>query len=166
MYGELKNTRLCRATMGAIFDTVLCGANTSDHGGYINCNGTRQYQPKENDYMCHAKYLVSPSHDGVLTSKRFSLYWPFEGRIHYSPVYSPPKGPWMRSFEVSFVDSLKSHENKQLPELHDDIIKWWISPHKGQWRGWFLWFAPEQTAKQTIETPVISDAIAHIMTSL
>ena len=29
-----------------------------------------------------------------------------------------------------------------------------------------LWTAPEQTFKQTLETPVIWDAIAHIMTSL
>ena len=28
----------------------------------------------------------------------------------------------------------------------------------------FLWSVPEQTAKQTIETPVIWDAIAFIMT--
>ena len=32
--------------------------------------------------------------------------------------------------------------------------------------GCFLWSAPEQTAKQTIETPVISDAITLIMASL
>ena len=30
----------------------------------------------------------------------------------------------------------------------------------------FLWIAPEQTAEQTIETPVIWDAIVRIMTSL
>ena len=30
----------------------------------------------------------------------------------------------------------------------------------------FLWSAPEQTAEQTIETPVIWDAMALIMTSL
>ena len=30
----------------------------------------------------------------------------------------------------------------------------------------FLWSAPEQTVEQTIETPVIWDAIALIMTSL
>ena len=30
----------------------------------------------------------------------------------------------------------------------------------------FLWTAPEQTFEQTIEAPVIWDAIAHIMTSL
>ena len=35
---------------------------------------------------------------------------------------------------------------------------------KGQWC--FLWSAPEQTVEQTIETPVIWDAIALIMTSL
>ena len=30
----------------------------------------------------------------------------------------------------------------------------------------FLWSAPEQTVEQTIETPVIWDAMALIMTSL
>ena len=30
----------------------------------------------------------------------------------------------------------------------------------------FLWSAPEQTVQQTIETPVIWDAIVHIITSL
>ena len=97
--------------MLVIFDTVLCGANTFGHGRHINCNGTRQYQPKGYYYMRHAKYLVSPSHHGVITSKRFPCCWPFVGRIHCWPVYFPHKGPWMRSFEVSFVDSLKIHEN-------------------------------------------------------
>ena len=31
---------------------------------------------------------------------------------------------------------------------------------------WFLWFVPEQTVEETIETPVIRDAIALIMMSL
>ena len=39
---------------------------------------------------------------------------------------------------------------------------------ENQWRGalMFLWTAPEQTAEQTIETPVIWDPIAIIMTWL
>ena len=135
MYGEQNNTRLCKEAMVVMFDTVLCGANTFEHGRHIWCNGTRQYQPKGNYYLRHAEYLVSLSHDGVMTSKRFPYCWPFVGRIHCSPVYFPHKGPWMRSFEVSFVDSLKIHENSYLPESHEDVIKWWIFPHKGQWRG-------------------------------
>ena len=75
MYGKQNDTRLCRVAMVAIFDTVLCGANTFDHGTHITCNDTKQYQPKGNDYMRHAKYLVSPSNDGVMTSKRFRYYW-------------------------------------------------------------------------------------------
>ena len=71
MYGEQSNTRLCKVAMVVIFDSVLCGANTFDHGRHIWCNGTRQYQPKGNYYKRHAKYLVSQSHDGVMTSKRF-----------------------------------------------------------------------------------------------
>ena len=66
---------------------------------------------------------------------------------------------------------------------HDDTIKWTFSvllaicegnhrspvdsPHKGQWRGALMFFlsAPEQTAEQIIEAPVIWDAITLIMTS-
>ena len=42
------------------------------------------------------------------------------------------------------------------------------SPQKGRWRRalMFLWYAPEQTTVQTIETLVIQDAVALIMTSL
>ena len=42
-------------------------------------------------------------------------------------------------------------------------------PPKGKWHGaliFVLWSAPEQTADQTIEMPVIWDTIAPIMTSL
>ena len=45
----------------------------------------------------------------------------------------------------------------------------WIPLTKGQWRGalmFFLWNAPEQTAKQTIEMMVTRYAMALIMTSL
>ena len=67
--------------------------------------------------------------------------------------------------------------------IHDDVIKWkhfphywpfvrgihqWITPTKASdvelW--YFLWFVPEQTAFETIETPVIWDAIMLIMMSL
>ena len=75
----------------------------------------------------------------------------------------------------------------EATRLHDDVIKWkhfprcwpfvwgihWSpvnSPHKGQWHDeelWsFLWSAHELTVQQTVETPVIWDAIALIMTSL
>ena len=66
---------------------------------------------------------------------------------------------------------------------HDDVIKWkhfvcyWpfvrgiqrspvdsLHSDAGLW--WYLWSAPEQTIGQIIETPVISDAIAPILTSL
>ena len=66
---------------------------------------------------------------------------------------------------------------------HDDVINWkhfpryWPlcegnhgptmdSPHKGQWRRAliFLWSSSEQTAEQAIETPVIWDAVALVVT--
>ena len=68
---------------------------------------------------------------------------------------------------------------------HDDVIKWkdfrvtdplWGESADHRWiplteasnaeRWYFPWSAPGQTVEQTIETPVIWDAIAFIMTSL
>ena len=161
MYGEQNNTRLCKVAMVVIFDTVLCGANTFDHGRHIWC--TRQYQPKGNDNMRHAKYLVSPPHDGVMTSKRFPYCWPFIGRNHCSPVYFPHKGPLMRSFEFSFVDSLKVHENSCLSRMKTSSSGRFPSDKE---YGCFLRSGLEQTAEQRIQTPVISDVIALVMSSL
>ena len=73
-----------------------------------------------------------------------------------------------------------------LHNLRDDVIKlkhfprywpfvwvdipndWWISLTKASdaWLWYFFWSRPEQTVQQTIETPVIWDAIALIMKSL
>ena len=41
-------------------------------------------------------------------------------------------------------------------------------PHKDRQRGalYFVWSAPDQTVEQTIETPIIWDAIELIMTCL
>ena len=170
MYGEQNNTPLCKVhvAMVVIFDTVLCGANPFDHGRHIWCNGTRQYQPKGNYYMRHAKYLVSPSHDGVMTSKRFPYCWPFVGRIHCSPVYFLTKDRecgalrvlslivwrFMRTF--SCLSRMKASSNGGFP----------LTKASDAERGCFLWSVPEQSAKQIIETQVISDVIALIMTSL
>ena len=48
-----------------------------------------------------------------------------------------------------------------------EIHQWLVdSPHKGQLhRALMFWSATEQTVEQTIETPVIWNAIALIMTS-
>ena len=66
--------------------------------------------------------------------------------------------------------------------VHDDVTKWKPFPRYWPFCEWnppviltkasdaelwcFLWSAPEQTVEQTMETPVIWDAIALIMTSL
>ena len=127
MYGEQNNTRLCKVAMVVIFDTVLCGANTFDHGRHIWCNGTRQYLTKGNYYMRHAKYLVSPSHDGVMTSKRFPYCWPFVGKIHCSPCISPAKDRecgalrfhslivWRFMRTVSCLSRMKTSSNGGFP---------------------------------------------------
>ena len=64
-----------------------------------------------------------------------------------------------------------------MAKMHDDVINRNIFLFTGQW--WilltkasdaelscFLWSTPEQTVEQTIDTPVIWDAIALFNTSL
>ena len=84
--------------------------------------------------------------------------------------------PWEVTYSTLYVLNLSKH---------DDVIKWehflryWLfvwgihrspvnSPHKGQWRGALMMslILHEPTVEQTMETPVIWDAIALIMTSL
>ena len=92
-------------------------------------------------------------------------------------------------FNFKVVDKFKTKTKaRNTPEpypTHDEVMKWkpfpryWPfvreihrslvnSPQEGQWRGalMFLWSAPEKTVVQTIETPLIWDAIALIMMSL
>ena len=54
------------------------------------------------------------------------------------------------------------------PLLGESIGLRWFPLRKGQWRGGsiFFWSALEQTVEQTIEMPVIWDAIALIIMSL
>ena len=120
MYGEQNKTRLYRVDIVATFDTVLSGANTSDHVRHIYCNGTRQYQPKGNYYICHGIPSFSIPwwrHD----IETLSLLLTLCTENHCSLVYSPHEGPWMGSFEVSIVDRVKNHENKQLVVR----VAWW-----------------------------------------
>ena len=84
-----------------------------------------------------------------------------------------------------FVFFLFQHEHVMVEELLQTLVGvvdtqllecvvlkkgkvWWIPLTKASdtERWCFLWSTPEQTAEQTIETPVIWDAIALIMTSL
>ena len=69
--------------------------------------------------------------------------------------------PWFRNFFVkhfprywSFLREFLGHRWIPLPKTSDAEL--WC----------FLWSAPEQMVEQTIETPVIWDPIALIMTSL
>ena len=101
---------------------------------------------------------------------------------------------WTTPFRVIFVNRhYKSNKNgidqrykhNKAHQNHDDVIKWkhfprylpfmrestghrWIPLTKASntelW--YFLWSASEQTTEQALETPVICDAIALIMTSL
>ena len=92
-----------------------------------------------------------------------------------------PRGQWFIQTHLSLDHAC----GKPADNIHDDVIKWKHFP-----RYWpflrqsighrripftmaidaelccFLWFAPEQTVEQTLDTPVIWDAIALIMMSL
>ena len=61
MYGEQKNTRLCRVTMVAVFDIVLYGADTSDHGIGILI-AMAQYTNQEEMTTCVKRntYILNP----------------------------------------------------------------------------------------------------------
>ena len=91
----------------------------------------------------------------------------------------------MLSGRVEYNGVLYTNLHMRMDFIHamygeyDDVIKWkhlcgeftgdwWIPLTKASDAAlWcFLWSAPEQTVEQTIETPVIRDTIAPIMTSL
>ena len=110
-----------------------------------------------------------------------------DGRTEWNQ-YTPPTTSLCGGYNdrIDNVQALGQVMTWYRASADDDVIKWkhfpryWSfvrgihrspvnSPHKGQWRGalmFFLWSASEQTVEQTIETPVIWDAIALIMTSL
>ena len=108
------------------------------------------------------------------------------------PVNSPHKGPVTRKM-FPFDDVIMVTKffpgpyflKLSLKMPYNDIIKWKYFPHywpfvrESTGHRWvpltkandtelwcFLWSAPEQMAEQTIETPLIWDAIVLIMTSL
>ena len=109
-------------------------------------------------------------HDGVIKWKHFPCYWDFVRGIHQWPVNCPHKGRVMRSFDVFFDMHLKKQSSKQsrCPLCRQFTGHWWIPlTEASDAELWcFLWSAPEQTVEQTIETPLIWDAIVLIMTSL
>ena len=101
--------------------------------------------------------------------------------IHYSMQYAHVF-VMLCNIMVEIV-RVKQSWRKWVP--HDDVIKWQHFPHNWPFvRGihrspwipltkasdeelwYFLWSASEQTVEQTLEAPVIWDAITLIMTSL
>ena len=79
---------------------------------------------------------------------------------------------WTESLAYSFQSYMMTSSNGNIFRVTGPL--WgeftghrWIPPTKASdaelWS--FLWSAPEQTAEQTVETPVIWDTIALIMTS-
>ena len=55
-------------------------------------------------------------HDDVIKWKHFPRYWPFERRIHWSPVNSPHKGQWRGALIFSLI----------CERLSKQSWGWWI----------------------------------------
>ena len=122
----------------------------------------------------------------------FSALLAFVRRIHRSPVDSPPKGQWrgaLMFYEQKFEQTIDTPVMWDAIAL---ILTWSLSPPsleteshysnffatsgtgfsyyvhlvdsppKGQWRGALMFY--EQKFEQTIDTPVMWDAIALILT--
>ena len=86
--------------------------------------------------------------------------WSFVRRTHPSPKDSAKK--------ANHDDVIKWNVFRVAdPLLGESTGHWWIPLTKASdaelWC--FVWYAPVQTVQQTIETPVIWDAISLIMTS-
>ena len=81
--------------------------------------------------------------------------------------------PYIKLRHILYLFSMMITKWKQFPRYWPcqvGIHRWSVdSPHKGQCRRALMFSlicAPQQTVDQTVETAVISDAIAFIMTSL
>ena len=128
-------------------------------------------------HNCHKMYikLFYSDHEFLSALCTEFVYPTFFERMQYS-----------MSFAVLLVLVSGTTQHFRLWVIHDDVIKWnhfprywsfftgnspvtwWIPLTKDSdaelWC--FLWSTSEQTVEQTIETPVIWDAIALIMTTL
>ena len=92
-------------------------------------------------------------HDDVIKWKHFPCYWLFMRGIHRSPVYSPHKGQWRRSFDVFF----HLHLNKRLSKQSRG---WWFGkPSRSLWRH----DEPHWSARNTATTPWHTTHPLHTM---
>ena len=124
-------------------------------------------------FSCISSHRSQVKGSGILSksssTQAFSTVWPhrrkpisractlWHGSFTRNTERYIVKIPWWRHQMETFSASLTLCEGNSPSPVN--------FPHKGQWRGalMFLWSAPEQTIEQTIETPVIWDAIAIIM---
>ena len=146
--------------------------------------------PHENTYLHNCFCCVSVFISRILMESSYS----FPQYLH--DCFNDNDCPSASKLALKDVDKINCHLNKQnmtslnrtqirLYLRHNDVVKWkHYSRHWPFVRGihrppvvsltrtsdaelWcFLWSVPEQTVEQAIETPVIWDVIALIMTSL
>ena len=121
-------------------------------GGWFNIKMS-SYQYKK--YHCGDKTILRPSylHNGIsYTDKMISLYW-IRALAPCAPRHPQP-WTWRRRQMKRFCTLLS-------------LVRWPVDSSHSNTELWcFLWSAPDKTVEQTIETLVIWEAIALIMTSL
>ena len=91
------------------------------------------------------------------------IHWSRLGKGGYTSQTCSCIHIWML-ISVYFAFYMMTSSNENVVCVTNTL---WGEPPASDAEFWcFLWFAPEQTVEETIETPVIWDAIVLIMTSL
>ena len=97
-------------------------------------------------------------------------HWPFVRRIYRQPIVPLTKGHYCRKhFLVIMMTSSNGNIFRVTGPLYAEFTgHWWsLLTKASDAQFWcFLWSEPEEIVEYTIETSVIWDAIALIMTSL
>ena len=133
--------------------------------------------------LCKVPYGLH--HHDIIKWKHFPRYWPFVWGIHRSPVNSPHKGQWRVALMFSLIcvwinGWVNNGEAGDLrcylvhygitvmiePMRHNELHFTYCSLTDGfnsKWAGdinlCFIYCSPEQVLKQTVELPVIWDAM-------
>ena len=123
--------------------------------------------------MYTLSHLMVPCYFAELCKKKKKTYWPTDQMWRPTCEYTNRLVLWAarlrrcRQIQTHTV-TRRRHQMETFSALLTLCAGNWIHPTKASDAEllYFLWSSPEQTAEQTIETQVIWDAIALIMTSL
>ena len=123
---------------------------------------------------CDATREINTIHYDVIKWKRFPRYYSFVRGIHQWPVVSPTQRlPWWppagcnNALMYLLIFTMNFCYGLLLCSVGNKTYYLLLLPKTSGAKLWcFLWSALEQKIEQTVETPVIWDAIAPIMTTL